>query len=567
MDKLKKVLDSIPTRYFDPSKTSFKKLFAQKCNFAAEAFYERADYDSASICYLRVIDLLDKNDSAAYVCKVDAWIGLGAVNGRIRQWKRSFDYFDSAAHLALQRSDTSAIIRAVTNKATLLYELHDYASARSVAQRGLDFSRKTKDGTNAGNLSGTIALTYLKEDNPDEALAYSTASLQMAQDRNSANEMIDAYYLLGYNYLRLKQYNKAKGYLFTGLGMARAAGKLDNLANAYGQLAHVYDELGRYDSALVFMARYASLRDTVLGTASAAKVAEIDTRYRVARKDKELAQKSRALLENQLILAKQQKQQYLWIGGAAICILVLLGLLHVKRHRMEVARLKAMIEGEEKERTRLARELHDGIVSRLSIIKMNFTGLPRYHQDQREAEDFRDIVSQLEQGIAELRSTSHNLLPDVLQRAGLAESVRMYCEKITRLPLLDIEFQMVGDLPQLSDTFQLNVYRIIQELVNNIIKHSGATHALILFQATPGYLNITIDDNGNPPETDDEASSGGIGLKNLRDRVRLLDGTMEMERGKGTSVYLEFRIGSRGLKPLSFLRRKFNYFKPRIQNA
>jgi signal transduction histidine kinase len=275
-----------------------------------------------------------------------------------------------------------------------------------------------------------------------------------------------------------------------------------------------------------------------VGHESAGRIAEVETRYQVAQKDNELARKDKALLKTQLEIASQQKRQYLWVGGTSLCILILLGLLRQKRYKTKLNRLKDTIAGEEKERRRMAQELHDGIVSRLSIIKMNFSALPQQYQYLNDTTHFQEVVEQLEQSITELRTTSHNLLPEILKKAGLCESIRIYCDKIGKVALLDIEFQTLGELPPLSDDFQLNIYRIIQELVNNIIKHSNASHALIQFQVRDEWLNITIDDNGTGmPEA--ASATGGIGLQNLHDRIGLLHGTMETERGKGTSVYLE----------------------------
>lgn len=102
---------------------------------------------------------------------------------------------------------------------------------------------------------------------------------------------------------------------------------------------------------------------------------------------------------------------------------------------------------------------------------------------------------------------------------------------------------MIGRLPLMKDEFQLNIYRIIQEFVNNIVKHAGARHALIQFNVTQDFLSITIDDDGNKMPADImKHTRNGIGLQNLNDRIRMLQGTLEMERENGNSVYLEFNL-------------------------
>jgi two-component system NarL family sensor kinase len=439
-------------------------------------------------------------------------------------------------------ADSTLMVNALSDKSALLADDKKYTEALVVAQSGLGIAQRNNEKESQATLANAIAICLLEQEKPEEALHYSKMVLEIGKKVNVEEHIVSGYYILGYNYVLLKQYKTAEQYLLTGLEQALATKNIDNIANVYGQLSVVYRELGRYKKALDYKIRYAAIRDSLLGKESASRIAEVETRYRVAQKDKELAQKDKALLQNQLKIASQQKEQYLWIGGASVCILSLLGLLYHKRYRTELTRLKATLEGEEKERSRLARELHDGIVSRLSIIKMNFSALPQQYRNLNEAGDFQDVVDQLEQSITELRTTSHNLLPEILQRTGLLESLKIYCEKIRKIALLDIEFQVIGELPPLVDEFQLNIYRIIQELVNNIIKHSNASHALIQLNAQSEWLNITLDDNGNGAADAAPEQEKGIGLRNLQDRVRMLNGTLEIERGKGTSVYLEFNL-------------------------
>src|SRR5690606_5312475 len=107
---------------------------------------------------------------------------------------------------------------------------------------------------------------------------------------------------------------------------------------------------------------------------------------------------------------------------------------------------------------------------------------------------------------------------------------------------LDITFQHFGALPSLTDDSQLNIYRIVQELVSNIIKHAKATTVLIQFLVRNTQLEITIDDNGSRQEGERHGSSSGIGLYNLHHRLQLLGGSMEIENRDGTSVYLTFEL-------------------------
>jgi signal transduction histidine kinase len=539
--QLKRALYHIPGPYYNERR--HKKLLGQKYSYRALSFYESGNYDSASAWYLKTVEALKPPDSTTYNTLAMSYVGLGAIAGRLSNRAGSLSYFNLAEDVATQYADTSLMVTVLSNKAVLILDDKDYNQARTVAKKALAMASKINSNRYYGQLANTIAISLIKEQKPEEALPYSKMVWEAAEQNHADLDKVTAHYVLGYNYVELKKYSIAKEYLLSGLKLALALKNIDNITNAYEQLAAAYEGLGQYGKALEYEKKYVAIRDSLLGHENAARIAEVETRYRVIQKDKELAQKDKVLLQSQLKIASQQKKQYLWIGAASACIFLLLGLLRHKRYKVKLARLKATVAGEERERSRLAKELHDGIVSRLSIIKMNFSALPQQYRSLSEAADFQDVVDQLEQSIIELRTTSHNLLPEILQRAGLAESLKIYCEKIRKIALLDIEFQLLGELPLLTNDFQLNIYRIIQELVNNIVKHSNATHALIQFQVREEQLNITIDDNGNGIQGDISQNMGkGIGMQNLHDRIRLLNGTIEIERQKGTSVYMEFNM-------------------------
>lgn len=539
---VEKELEEVPSLHFVKGKNAHRKLLGQKYGYRGSKYFKLANYDSSSLFFLKMVEVLGQPDSVTYSTLGWAYMGLGAISARLSDHSRAMNYFNKIENLAAKFSDSVLLVNALSDKSALLGDDKKYAEGLAVAQRGLGIAVRINEQEPQITLANSIAICLIEQQKPKEALPYSKMVLEIAKRTQLKEHIVSGHYILGYNYVQLKQYRKAERILLRGLKQALEINEIDNIANVYGQLSVVYQALDQYPKALDYRIKYAAVRDSLLGKESTNRIAEVETRYRVAQKDKELAQKDKVLLQNELKIASQQKVQYLWIGGGSLCILFLLGLLYRKRYRTELTKLKATIEGEEKERSRLARELHDGIVSRLSIIKMNFSALPQLYPSLSEAGDFQDVVEQLEQSITELRTTSHNLLPEILLRTGLTEAIRIYCEKIRKIALLDIEFQVIGELPPLTDDFQLNVYRIIQELINNMIKHSNASHALIQLNLQEEWLNITLDDNGTGSPDILQEQESGIGLRSLQNRVKLLNGSLEIESGKGTSIYLEFNL-------------------------
>jgi signal transduction histidine kinase len=223
--------------------------------------------------------------------------------------------------------------------------------------------------------------------------------------------------------------------------------------------------------------------------------------------------------------------------------------------QQEISNLKAVMAGEEKERTRIARELHDGIMVQLAVIKMKLRKA-RVTQQVHEEQSLDAILQQLDDTSRELRRTAHNLMPDMLLETGLTDAVFYYCNNLQKETGLNIVFQHYGTLPALSPEAELYLYRIVQELLQNIIKHAHASKALVQLNYHVPLLSLSIEDNG--VGFDRDIIDSGMGLKSIYSRLRVLKGTIDLQSKKqlGTAIFIELNIES--LTP----SKKYNYADP-----
>jgi signal transduction histidine kinase len=212
------------------------------------------------------------------------------------------------------------------------------------------------------------------------------------------------------------------------------------------------------------------------------------------------------------------------------------------QQKINIERLQASITGEERERTRIGRELHDGIGGLLSVARMNFE-LAKKVNTNEENEDFNDGLKLLEEATVELRKAAYNLMPEVLLNQGLASAVQAFCEKMMSKSTTQISFQAIGNRSKVTSAFDLPIYRIIQELIHNIIKHANAKNALVQLNfQQDGTINVTIEDDGIGLPEDAFEKSLSMGLKNTKERVIDLGGKLDIQSTAetGTSIYLEF---------------------------
>ncbi|WP_181358353.1 sensor histidine kinase [Taibaiella chishuiensis] len=208
------------------------------------------------------------------------------------------------------------------------------------------------------------------------------------------------------------------------------------------------------------------------------------------------------------------------------------------KNKQELLRAKTLFEGEQKERSRLGRELHDGIGSMLLAMNRQLEQYKSKHCAAGEDRDLDQIITMLNSTTRELRNTVHNLIPETLVLQGLEEAINNFCQQINREKKLEIQLYINGNWSEVNNDISLNIFRIVQELVQNIIKHSSATIAAINIVLLDGHVKMIVEDNGKG--INKLSKSKGTGLKNINWRVASLEGIMSVESivDKGTIIHI-----------------------------
>jgi two-component system NarL family sensor kinase len=204
---------------------------------------------------------------------------------------------------------------------------------------------------------------------------------------------------------------------------------------------------------------------------------------------------------------------------------------------------RAVLQGQVEERTRLSKDLHDGLGSLLSSTKYSFSNMQENLViSPASVAAFERSMSMLDRSITELRSIAHNMMPEALVRFGLDTALKDFCNSVDQSGAIQLTYQSFeideSSIPPLTAGA---VYRMIQELVNNVLKHADATTALVQLFRKGNALSITVEDNGRGFDPDLLSFSDGTGLLNLKNRVAYLNGTLDIQTspGKGTSVNIE----------------------------
>lgn len=239
-----------------------------------------------------------------------------------------------------------------------------------------------------------------------------------------------------------------------------------------------------------------------------------------------------------------------WFRLLTTAIVTMIVLLLVKNYlRRKLRKQKIEMEKElavEQERIRMARELHDGLGSMLSGIKHSFNAIKNeIAMSAAQQHQFDYTIDKLDDSIKDLRAVSHTMFSAELLEQGLEAAIKNYCSAVSVTAKIPVAFENIYQQPAaLNGEQAFHIFRIVQELIQNVIRHSKASSAIVQLSYTNGLLAVTVEDNGVGFNPLDIKEYSGIGLKNAESRVKLLHGKMDVQsqEGKGTSVFIEINL-------------------------
>jgi signal transduction histidine kinase len=493
-----------------------------------------------------------------------AFNAMGILFYNLDNFEKARTYFEKALRIAKEGKDTAERVQASFGISDCLAASKRFGEALKYAQDALVLATASGDKYLLFLANTGLASLYNKWGKGEPAVKFSTRALGYATALNEMPRVVTAYIDMADGYALLGAYAKQIAYLNKALHIAKQNGIVIQLDDIYKSLAEGHEKTGNTSLALASMKQYIIYKDSADNVKDNRVVAEMETKYQAAQKEKSLADRQLQLTQKDLQL--QKSRQYIAYSVAATVVAILLtGLLYMnyaykkKAHARklkelqqenELQVLQGILEGEEKERSRIAKDLHDGVAGMLAAVKMHFTSVSLQHGAVREAEGYVNGMRLLDEASTEVRKTSHNLMPEILLQRGLEEALRRYCTNVSNSNLLFIQYDSWGDIRRFKGSFELSVYRIVQELINNILRHSRATKVMVQLSQQESLLSITIEDNGIGIQPE-KGSADGTGLYNLRDRVKAMKGSLQIESGPGSGVsaYLEFDTAGLERKP------------------
>lgn len=572
-----KILETIAPYAEQPRNISIASIVYNNLGLSYSAL---GKYEQALQYYNKGLAVLSHKEARVNgTDSVGLYTNIGVVWGRLEEYNQSIQTFKSAEKIAAHNGNIEGL-NEVQDNIALCYVLLNHTDSAALYYNKILASTKenaaiennvpviddgffenyrkrtmtyeTKNTVRAKALAGLAGIYLLNKDNEKALEYYNRALAILINDNIYTYPVLNAAASIGEIYLNLNRLEDAEKILTITYKEVKRIAHKELEEKMEPVMARYYYTSGQYAKAFEHLKNYSAIKDSIFSQEKA-KTLNVLLNSRIAEKNK-------AMLAQQLHIVDQKNQiqkKNFWIGGTALGSLLLLSVsvalvrnykhkqtiqqsyIHQLQQEQEISQLKAQVRGEEQERERIARELHDNIASQLWAIKLNVESINEGEEDK----SLDVIFQQLNDATQDIRKTAHNLMPDLLLEEGLATALASLCEKTGIHAKLEVDFQEYGVVPRMDREIELSIYRMVQELIQNVMKHAKEASSMLVQLSCAGtMLNVTVEDNGK--YFDASQHNEGVGLQQIRKRVAAMKGHFDLQSipGKGTTAYLEFDL-------------------------
>lgn len=563
--------------------------------------YTQGNYDKAIEYFLKSLNIFEESGNSPDIIIVTAskkgmaqsYNNIGAVLMCQGSYDKAIDYYLKSLKIKEELGDEKGISVCFTNIGNVYYAQGSSTSSKKFTKdkydKAIEYFLKSlkiyEDLDTLNEVRGEQSRTIERKKgishcynnignvlsdmgNYDKAIEYYLKSLKIKEKLGDKNGIALVYGNISSLHITLADsvaitpaeknahYNEAINYGLKSLKLAKEINTMPWINSAASFLQKAYKALGNTAKSLEYAEIFIDTKDSMFKKEKIKIIAEIETKYQTEKKEQQIS-----LLEkdNQLHIALLNKQQIrtllaIIVAGLLIICLILLYLYSkVKqknklnqeqiKHKME--QLKAVVETQEKERERFARDIHDGIGQYFSALKMNLSKLEdnKYFIDEKTIyNSSMQLIDELHQ---EVRNISFDIMPKVITIKGLAVALNELALKINSIGKILITINSYDFHYRFPITTEIAIYRIIQEIVNNILKHSNANEVNIQFTQHEQELNIIVEDNGIGYNSSILVLSFGHGWKNIFSRIEMIGGTIDIDSTPdktGTTIIINVPI-------------------------
>jgi two-component system, NarL family, sensor kinase len=567
--------------------------------------YVKNDTINGLRCYQLADSILSKYDRPGYKIGLGAILcNYGDLQQKLGNYLDAIQNYIKASNIFDSLNNKTLLSRANANLSSLYLYLQQYDKAEFYALQVIRIAKETNDlyYTSLGNIS--LASTFIAQEKYKEAYSCILKAKEIAERNNypllsfcysvmgqyygnykkdyalaisdikkaieqakligdSFEETENVVFICEY-YFYNKQFKEAKINALRGYELSHTLNYSDMEQRSLNDLAQAEAHFGEYSIAYIHLLQSTQLKESVFKDKSQKQINYLGALYQSEKKGKEINQLQNEKQISKLII--KRRDVFIYALFLTMVLLIVMSFLLYRNIRnkhiiveqdLEIERQKtkelekehqinaahAVLQGEETERQRIARDLHDGLGGLLSGVKLKLTNIKgNYVLPEEYVNRFDNALGLLDNSIGELRRVAHNMMPESLVKYGLKDALQDFCYQIDNDKKVKIHFQFFGEEKRVESSIETNVFRIAQELINNSLKHAEASELMVQLILKGERVHLTVQDNGKGFDITQVDETKSSGLRNIRSRVDTFNGRMDIisNPGKGTEVIIEF---------------------------
>jgi len=429
-----------------------------------------------------------------------------------------------------------------------------YDSSQLVLERGIELCEDTQETHACHNVHIEMGKLLRMKDDYSGATYHYNEGLKYAKRSGTVHYLMNTYQGMSNLEVAKGNYKLASQYFARTNELYEEYPDVMVQADFYKFWADVENEIGNYKRSNELYIKHYSISDSILSKENREIVADLEEKYKSIEKDKEIISK-------QLEIEKKSSQRNLFLGLGLFSLLGVVYFWNRNRHNKQLSSqqslihsqkidqlekekkllsMNAMIEGQEAERVRIAKDLHDGLGGMLSTVKAHFSNIQSEIQKIEKIDVYNKANELVDEACDEVRRISHNLMPGALRLEGLKSAVEHLGEEMDAAHPFVVKVEAIGLDTRMDESKEVFVFRIIQEALNNIIKHANASEVLIQMSETADEYHFIVEDDGNG--FDPLQIQFGLGLKSIQSRVDFLKGKLDVDTRESIGTTLSWHI-------------------------
>lgn len=514
-------------------------------------YTEKGAYALAQEKLIAALKLAEQRVDTFYIMKL--YTDIAHTNAAAGLWGNAVEYAQRAVSLAQQKEVRLLEAQNLELQADAYKEQGQTEQAIEQYFKSLEIYELLHNVIGAADVLLKLGSLYENQEDYDTAFSYIRKAIEAREGTDNLLALIEAKLLLGKLYLKRNQPGPAIEVLLECLTVSREIHRPDTERAALGYLATAFEQTKDYQKAYQQFRSFARLNDSLVSLETATMINDLDLKYKT---DKNLLAQQIELNEKQNQI-ERQKFQLLTIGIILMMVLVLLAFLYfiylknrqLSRQKIETLnkekqaqRLLAVIEGEERERKRIARDLHDDLGALLATVKIRINALDTDIPDLTASKNYQITEGLIDHACSSVREIAHNMVPSVLEQNGLEQAIYNRCEMIMESHGIVVEFISHGLDQPLDRAIQVSLYRIIQELLSNVLKHAHAQEVIVQLTYEDGAIMLIVEDDGKGFDPEQVGKSRGLGLESIAARVHYLDGDLQIDSSEGAGTTFTIHI-------------------------